>query len=336
MGAAVVKRMAVILYNEPVEADEPSEAGVLTEAQDVAEAARSLGWAVEVFGVSRRDLCETVDRVARVRDRAVVFNLCEGLEGAAIHEPLVPALLHLRGIRFTGSPAQALSLALQKDIVKTLLRGVGVPTPRAVVMEEPDQTWDGVPLPAVVKPVREDGSVGITTSSLVRSASELRRQVAWLVATFGQPALVEAYVPGREFNVALIGEGKALRALPVAEIVFDGFAPEEPRLVTHAAKWRPHSVDDLRTVPVCPADVGEELGRELVRVAMAACRVIGCRDYTRVDIRVDGEGTPMVIDVNPNPDVSRSAGLARAVEAAGMSYEEFVGTILEVAWTRTW
>lgn len=326
----------VVLCNEPVNAEEPSEAGVLDEADDVATALQSLGHAVDLRRVSLQTLLSTLEELERRRDSAVVFNLCEGLNGHAHHEPLLAGLLELHGLRFTGSPSATLSWALNKRVAKAILRFAGVRTPDARVYASTPSPEEmaAIPFPSIVKPVREDGSLGINADSVVSTAEELAARISWVNNTYHQPALVEGYLPGREFNLSVVGEGSGATALPVGEIVFEGYLPDEPRLLSHDAKWKVGSHDDVRTVPVCPAGIDERLRSALEILALTAYQAFGCRDYGRIDARLDAHGIPFVIDVNPNPDVSQVAGMALAVKRSGVSYEEFVGTIVEAAWNR--
>src|SRR5580692_8915165 len=159
-------------------------------------------------------------------DPDCAFNLCESLAGDARLETAVPLILELLGIPCTGSPPEALSHALYKDGVKRKLEQSGVPTPRARVMGSPDAPCD-LPFPLIVKPVREDGSAGITSRSVVHDEASLRARVAEVVGTFRQPCLVEQFIPGRELNVALFGFPTA-RVLPLQEIDFSLLPPHEP------------------------------------------------------------------------------------------------------------
>lgn len=327
----------VVLHNRPGAAAELSETGVLDEVRDVAAALEAEGHAVEAVGVDRSDLFAVMTRLAGARDETVVFNLCEGLEGEARHEPTVAGLLDLHGVRYTGNPAPVLTCALDKRITKAILFAAGIPTPGAQVFRavpRPEVVRD-MAFPVVVKPLREDASLGVTRESFVTDAETLCRRVAHVLETFHQPALAEVYLEGREFNVAVVGSGAKAKVLPVAEICFEGYAKGEPRLVTHEGKWAAGSEDDRRTVPRCPAEVGENLKVKLETVALASYRALECRDYARLDLRLDGRGRPQVLEVNPNPDISRSAGLARAVLASGDRYEAFLDRLVEGAWTRS-
>jgi len=331
-------RRVMILYNEPTDASDASDKGVLGEVQDVSAALEATGHAVETAGLTRKNLFEVLSRAADQRSELVVFNLCEGIEGEARQEATVAGLLELCRLRYTGSGSTTLACALDKRITKALLAAGGVPTPGGQIFRSVPRealVRDLVGFPLVVKPLREDASVGLSRESLVRTPEELCGRVAYVLDRHRQPALVEVYLEGREFNLAVIGHGQTARVLPISEIVFEGYGPEEPRLVTHDAKWAQGSADDRRTVPRCPAQVDEPLRARLEALALPAYRTLECRDYARVDVRLDAKGRPHVLEVNPNPDISRGAGLARAVEASGERYESFVADVVEWAWSRS-
>jgi D-alanine-D-alanine ligase len=258
--------------------------------------------------------------------------MCESLCGDTRLESAVPLVLELLGVPFTGSPPEALSEALYKDRVKKRLEDAGVPTPPAVVMRAPDDPFD-LAFPAIVKPVREDGSVGISTSSVVRGPAELREAVARAVSSLRQPCLVEEFVDGRELNVALFGFPTA-RVLPLSEIDFSGLPEGRPRIVSYDAKWNEGTVDDIGTVPVLMPQLPTALAARVRRVALEAFRAVGVRDYGRIDVRISTGGTPYVIDVNPNCDLSRYAGMARSAKAVGIEYPALVKLLVRYALRR--
>jgi D-alanine-D-alanine ligase len=260
------------------------------------------------------------------------FNLCESLVGDARLESAVPLVLELLGIPFTGSPPEVLSLALRKDRVKQRLEAAGIPTPPGRVLARPDDPCD-LEFPLIVKPVREDGSVGISHGSVVRTAAELRRAAAYVIETLRQPCLVEQYVDGREFNVALLGHPTP-RVLPLSEIDFSGLPDGVPRIVSYDAKWASGSVDDLGTVPVLHPSLPNAVGARVRRAAADAFRAVGVRDYGRVDLRLAPTGVPYVVDVNPNCDLARHAGMARAASAVGIDYPALVGLLVRYALRR--
>ncbi len=260
------------------------------------------------------------------------FNLCESLAGDARLESAVPILLEWMRIPYTGSPPEALCAALYKDRVKERLARAGVPTPAACVMRSADDAFS-LSFPVIVKPTREDGSVGIEASSVVRDERALRERVALMVERFAQPCLVERFVDGRELNVALFGFPNA-RVLPLQEIDFSALPPGAPRIVTYDAKWSTGSTDDLGTRPVIMPTLPSAVAARVRRVAVAAFAAVGVRDYGRVDVRLDSSGMPHVVDVNPNCDLSPNAGLTRAASAVGLSHTALVRLLVRYALKR--
>jgi D-alanine-D-alanine ligase len=170
----------------------------------------------------------------------------------------------------------------------------------------------------VVKPDAEDASLGIDQSSVVAGADGLAGPVGRLRARYGGRVLIEAYLPGPEFNVGVLALGEPA-ALPVAEVVFNP-GPGDWPILTYAAKWDVGSSEDLASPIRCPARIDGALAVELGRLAVAAFRATHCRDYARVDFRLDGRGRPMILEVNPNPDLGPGAGWARALQASGRDY----------------
>jgi D-alanine-D-alanine ligase len=330
------KRIAV-LYNVDFEdarpEDDPmwaSRADVALVATSVATALASSGYDPQLVGVDG-DLAGLRTRLLE-HEADCAFNLCESLVGDARLESAVPLVLELLNIPFTGSPPEVLAFALRKDRVKQRLEAAGIPTPRGQVLTRPDDPCD-LPFPLIVKPVREDGSAGITHASVVRSPEQLATVVQTLVTQFRQPALAEEYIDGREFNVAMLGHPTP-RVLPLSEIDFAGLPEGVPRIVSYDAKWTTGSVDDLGTVPVMHPSLPNTVAARVRRVAAEAFRAVGVRDYGRVDVRLAASGVPYVVDVNPNCDLSPAAGMARAAAAVGIDYGDLAGLLVRYALRR--
>jgi D-alanine-D-alanine ligase len=257
------------------------------------------------------------------------INLCESLFGDARGESMVPLFLEMRGVAYTGSGALGLSLALHKPKAKELLRARSVPTPDWAVLEDAAGAMAcALPYPLIVKPSREDASSGIEPRSVVHTPRELADAVERVVSAFHQPALVERYVKGRELNVALFGNPP--RALPLAEIDFSQLPAHLPPIITYAGKWDEGSVECTAT-PSRASELDGELAERVVAVAQQAFAALECRDYGRVDIRLGEDGVPFVIDINPNCDLSPTAGFARAAARGGMSYTDLAQELVQVA-----
>lgn len=296
---------------------------------DVEGALRSKGRTVTRLPLRSVADLERFTRTVAASPEATIFNLCEGAFSKSSLEMNVAALFELYGARFTGSGPLALGMALDKGISKDILRMRGVPAPASVVMDSaPEALSAALAFPLIVKPIREDASVGIDSNAVVDTFEALRARVDFIVERYHQPAIVEEYIDGREFNIAVLGNGASKRALPPSEIIFVDFPPDKPRICCYEAKWVEDSPMFRKTVPSCPADVPEALREELHSVAQSAYGIIGCRDYARVDMRLGRDGKIRVLEVNPNPDISSDAGFARAAKAAGLSYADLIEAIV--------
>jgi len=336
MGAEKV--LVLYNYSQHLVKGEPkdllAEHGVIACAKAVAAALREAGYTVEVVAFST-DIEAALAPYPPARGEGgsggwVVFNLGEGLEGRLFEEARIAWALEAMGYRFTGSPGEAIALSTNKAKAKEILARAGVPTPPWKLLRDPAEvdSWqlDG---PVIVKPVSEDASIGIGAGSVVTDPSQLKERVAYILNRYRQAALAEKFIPGREFNVSLWGSEPEI--LPLAEVDFSAFANPLERIVSFAAKWEPDSFEYKNTPVICPAVVDPELKGKIEEVAKKAWHAIGCRGYARVDMRVDPEGNPYVLEVNCNPDLSPDAGFYRAAKAAGYTYTEMVVRILRMA-----
>ncbi len=266
----------------------------------------------------------------------LVVNLCESFANDSRGEIIVPTLLDLLGVPYTGSKALTLLLALHKHKAKEILQARGVPTPAWHLVERPeDLAAVRLPFPVIVKPAHEDASIGIDRRSLAQDASQLEWACRRVLEERRQPALVEQFVDGRELNVALLGPDgdREPQVLPVNEIDFSGLAGDHPRIVTYAAKWD-ESAPEFKGTPPVRSQLPAQTLERVSAVARAAYRALEVRDYGRVDIRLAADGTPYVIEVNPNCDLSADAGYARAARSAGLDYEALVWRLVEIAQRR--
>jgi D-alanine-D-alanine ligase len=262
----------------------------------------------------------------------VVFNLIEGFAGSSAGEAWITSLLELLGLRYTGCTPEAQGLCHQKARTKALLRGFGLPTAPFLVVSPGASFEPSFPAPYFVKPDAEDASLGIDQGSVVTDGEALAERVALLRARFPGDVLIEAYLPGPEYNVGVLGLPDPI-PLAVAEVVYDPKPGDWP-ILTYAAKWDVGSAEDLASPIRCPAEIDPSLSAELARLAVAAFEATGCRDVARVDFRLDAEGRPMILEVNPNPDLGPTAGWARALRASGRDYAETIAGLAERALIR--
>lgn len=306
--------------------------------EDVGRVARALAEALLGKGI-RADLIPFGEdpspglaRLLALRPE-VAINLCESLGADSRGEMAMPSLLDALGVAYTGSNALGLGLALHKHKAKELLLARGVSTPPFAVVEEPSQLGAvRVPFPAIVKPSREDASVGIDFDSVVHDTKALERAVQAVHARFAQPALVEAFIPGREIYVPLLGNHPR-EALPFSEIHFGAAFSDRPNIVSYRAKWEPGSAE-FQDSNSGPCALEAPVRDALLCTARAAFEALECRDYGRVDLRLSPEGVPYVIDVNPNCDLNPEAGFAKAARAAGMDYAALALRLVEIALER--
>jgi len=265
----------------------------------------------------------------------IVFNIAEGM-GSSSRESQIPAILEMLGIPYTGSDPLTLAICLDKSRAKEVLSYHGVPTPSFAVMD----TLRGLnglrlTLPVVVKPLHEGSSKGIHNTSLVESKGELGGRVAEVLEVYGQPALVEEYLSGREFTVALLGNGEELRVLPIVEIRFDSLPDGVRPIYSYEAKWVWDQSSNPLDIFHCPADIDVGLQRSIEDVCRRAYRLLRCRDWCRIDVRLDGSGVPNILELNPLPGIlpmpQDNSCFPKAARAAGMSYSQLINAVLDTA-----
>jgi D-alanine-D-alanine ligase len=303
---------------------------VREEVIAIEESLRKGGYRPYVFAIENfsRDLIRTLTEIAP----RFVFNLCEEINGKCELEMCVAGLLELMGIPYTGSDPYTLGLALNKFHVKQILRAAGIPAARGY-LRYPGQELTvprGTRFPVIVKPSRQDASLGINSNSVCDAPEPLEKQIRYIHEVYGQEALVEEYLDGREFNVSVVGDRNP-EVLAISEIDFTGLPEGEPRIVSYRAKWDEDSLMYNSTVPICPAPIAKRLENRIRDIAIRSYQCTGCRDYARIDMRTDARGGIFVLEVNPNPDISPKAGFARAARAAGYSYSDMILRISEAA-----
>lgn len=311
-----------------------SEAGVVEAMEDIKGALIALGYKSVVFNVDS-NIHRLINFLQEVQPD-LVLNLCESHGGEAIGEMYVASLFEVIGVQYTGSPPLTLGIALNKARAKEILSYNGIPTPRFQFYRASARiAVDGsMEFPMIVKPSREDASVGIDNESVVVNPTELRRRIRYVIEEYDQPALVEEYIPGRELNVAIIGNSKPI-VLPVSEIDFSTVPESMHHIVTYEAKWIRGTAIYEATRGICPAPLSPALEAEVKDLALQAYQVLGCRDYARMDIRLTKDNKLYLLDVNPNPDLSDDAGFARSARRYGFTFAEMVGKIVELAIERT-
>lgn len=323
--------MQVAILHNAVAADAPAaERDVLDQAAAVREALEARGHRVSTLPVDL-DLAGLKSALAR-EPVDCVFNLVESLDGDDRGILQLPVLLESLGIPFTGAPLQAVLMTTNKLVAKRLLRDAGLPTPAWFAPGDPAAAAERLCAErAIVKPIWEHGSSALDGVSVrgFASGAELR------AALGGGPTarFAERFVEGREFNLSLLATGRGgVELLPPAEIVFEDWSEERPRVVGHRAKWVTDSFEYRHTPRRFDFDAGDEpLLASLRALALATWRCFGLRGYARVDFRVDAAGRVSIVDVNANPCLSPGSGFPATLERAGIRFAEATGRMLAVA-----
>jgi D-alanine-D-alanine ligase len=264
----------------------------------------------------------------------LVFNIAEGLYGRG-REGQIPSICDMLQIPYTGSDALTLNLCLHKSRAKEVLAHHGVPTPAFFTVDPGAPTPTAGSYPMIVKPLYEGSSKGIINDCLVHNQDALASQVTRVHAEYRQPALVEQYLAGREFTVALLGNDETLRALPPVEICFDSLPDNVNPIYSYEAKWIWDTPDQPLEIFRCPPDMDEAGIAEVQQVALDAFRVLGCRDWTRVDVRCDEAGTPHIIELNPLPGIlpnpEENSCFPKAARTVGLDYPDLLCTVVDEA-----
>jgi D-alanine-D-alanine ligase len=332
------KRSILILYTLPGpflpdgSVDRVGSKSVLSRLEAIQEALLSQGYRVKTLEMN--DHLGSMIRKILASRADLLFNLCEEFRGQTRLEMHIAALLELLDIPFTGSPALVLGFSQDKGKTKSILSYHGIPTPAYdVVNPGEDGSVGSLRFPLIVKPLWEDGSLGISNDALVQDPPSLIQQTRKLHRIHRQPALVEEYIEGRELNVSILGN-EEVQVLPISEIDFSTMPPGIPKICGYEAKWVESSEEFTHTVPLCPAPLSPEVEERVKMVSLESYRLIGCRDYARVDIRLNPDGVPYVLEVNANPDISPDAGMSRSAKAAGLPYSRLIGRIADFAWAR--
>jgi D-alanine-D-alanine ligase len=310
--------------------DRSSTADLRQMIRLIARTLRRLGHTVTILPLAN-DLFAFQRRLRRLRPD-VVFNQYEDFEHGALYDMRLVALVRMMGFPLTGASALALGLSHYKFTVLSLLAGVGIPIPPNTALLETVRAVDQHKwqFPVIVQPSQEHAGVGLDRNSVVDSKKALRLKVREVIRTFNQPALAQRFLPGREFNIGIIG-GKRMRTLPLAEVNYTALPAEIPPIMSYAAKWVETAVEYQKTSVICPAEVEPELESRIGKVALEAFRAVGGWGYGRVDVRLDEMGEPRVLDVNCNACLDEGMGLARSAEKAGIGYPQLLQIILRAA-----
>jgi D-alanine-D-alanine ligase len=262
----------------------------------------------------------------------IVFNFAEGLIGVN-RESHIPAMLEMLGLPYSGSDPLTLGICLDKSRAKEILTYYKIPNAKFLVANQmEDVSYLKFEVPLIVKPISEGSSKGIFSSSFVKNRTELEDEVKRIIISYDQPALIEEYLPGREFTVAVLGNGSEAKVLPIIEISYDDFPKDVLPLYSYEAKWIFDTKENNFDVFECPAKLDKQLEEKIKETVLRTYNVLRCRDWSRIDVRLDKNGVPNIIEINPlpgiMPDPNENSSFPKAARAAGMNYNQLIQSAL--------
>jgi D-alanine-D-alanine ligase len=262
----------------------------------------------------------------------IVFNFAEGLIGVN-RESHIPAMLEMLQIPYLGSDPLTLGICLDKSRAKEILTYHKIPNAKFLVADKiKDITKVNFGFPLIVKPISEGSSKGIFSSSLVKNTKELEDEVNRIVSSYNQPALIEEFLPGREFTVAVLGNGNDAQVLPIIEIRYDDFPKNVLPLYSYEAKWILDTKENKFDVFECPAKLNKNLELQIKDTVLRTYNILKCRDWSRIDVRLDKNNVPNIIEINPlpgiMPDPNENSSFPKAARAAGMDFNQLIQSAL--------
>lgn len=265
----------------------------------------------------------------------IVFNIAEGFNGVS-REAQIPAILDMLQLPYTGSDPLTLATCLDKARAKEILSYYKIPNARFLLVESIEQNVSiDFDYPVIIKPASEGSSKGIFTSSFASNSTDMKKEIKRILNEYTQPALVEEFLPGREFTTAIIGNGKEAEVLPIVEISYKDFPDDFIPIYSYEAKWILDTKENPLEVFNCPAKISKQLEEKIKGVVLQTYNTLRCRDWSRIDVRLDKNGTPNIIEVNPLPgilpDPQENSCFPKAARAAGLDYNIMINKVLFAA-----
>lgn len=265
----------------------------------------------------------------------IVFNVAECAHGTS-REAQIPAMLDMLQIPYSGSDPLTLTTCLDKARTKEVLSYHNIPTSKFLLIESlRDLEKFNLSFPIIMKPVAEGSSKGIFDSSFVNNLDELKTRLTELFQEYNQPFLLEEFLPGREFTVAILGNAEETQVLPIIELNLNELPSNLAPIYSYEAKWVVDTKDNPLNIFSCPAKISDELASKISDVALRTFQVLRCKDWSRIDIRLDSNGEPNVIEINPLPgvlpDPADNSCYPKAARTAGLSYQDMINKVLAAA-----
>ncbi len=320
------KKVVVLINVLSANADK-DELDVLDQASFAEEALEQLGYETERLFMDL-NLSETAEQLHKINP-LFVFNLVESLEKDAQLIHLAPLLLEHLHIPFTGCRSESMFITSNKTLTKKMMSAAGLPTPKQIdniKTQKVEHTKQ-----YIAKPIWEDASVGISDENILRGDVQIIQ--AFLDKHPDIPYFFEEYIGGREFNISVLGGSKGPEVLPIPEILFEDFPEGKPKIIGYNAKWDESSFEYHHTNRAFGLEKKEpQLAKRLKQICLDSWNLFGLKGYARVDLRVDEQGNPWILEINANPCLSEDAGFYAAVQEAGYTFPQVIKRIIEDAW----
>jgi D-alanine-D-alanine ligase len=303
-----------------------------TDREEIFEALQKLGHEPSYFELDGRP--QSLHSLSKC-DADLVFNLTESFDGDDTKEMNVVAYVDLLGLRYTGAGPHSIFLAQDKAIAKKIFAFHGIKTPFfATSYRGRIEHAHDISFPLIVKPSWEDGSIGIDAGAVVKNVKEMMERVQYIQDEFDSPALIEEYIEGREIYAGVLGNYERAQVLPLVELDLSRLPEGTPKIASYDVKFEKNTEAYKLTKSHIAEDLDEETAKRLSDTALAAYRALKLRDYGRIDMRLAPNGDVYVIEANPNPWLASRQEFSMAAKAAGLSYAELIGSIIDLAMSR--
>ena len=267
-----------------------------------------------------------------------VFNVAEGLSGSS-RESQIPSMLEMLNIPYTGSDSITTGICHDKSRCKEILSYYKIPNSKFFITDAIHKTEKKILFPKFVKPLHEGSSKGIYNSSVVNNSSELRNEILRIKECYYQPSIVEDFLEGKEFTVAMLGNGDDVKVLPIVEINLDAVPEGFNKIYSYEVKWFFDTRENKLDIFKCPADIEPELYKQIEDVCKAAYQALRIRDWARIDVRLDRNNIPNIVEINPLPgilpDPADNSCYPKAAREYGLDYNSMINTVLNCAVQRT-
>jgi D-alanine-D-alanine ligase len=315
-------RRCCIIYNEPCEGALADELDVLDQVAHIEKYLIELGISVYRKGITEQFMSEIAELVKEKPDFA--FNLVESINNKGELIYFVPALLNMYSIPYSGNSLESIFLTTNKSICSKLMKTAGINNPNSYAPSEASMLVPGRKY--IIKPIWEDGSLGITDKSVFECKPGFENKLKGLNDSHW---FIEDFIDGREFNISVLAGKDGPEVLPPAEIVFENYDDSRPRIIDFKAKWEMDSFEYINTVREFPGNgINIKLQSNLKEAALSCWKLFGLKGYARVDVRTDSKDNVYVIEINGNPCISPDGGYVAATREAGYPFTEVLQRII--------